>query len=789
MKEVSRKYLYIERPYIFRGLKDIFIPQDLKNMILLKISRENVLLIYPEVRYDKIIILRRPYLITHKEYNSEDDEWIYIKNTEIFRCKKSGSCEQLINIKNPNRYVYHMFLRYLVEEDPERKEVKIYDLRDNREILSINKIDHIKTVDFGKTGFMLLKIKGRPHIFINEKLFEINEYCISENVGEALVGIRSGRKIYVFYGHNYWRYNMYESYGKRISSCSSGQNIGSVVIDDEKTLALDLDSGVEIPQRVRPIKNLKDKILLLNLDTKWLMIYTDYGIRYLTKIDNKNSKISFIGFLQDFIILRIDNEVKMFLNTYLRTIDRVKDDQLISLSKDLLIMDEGDRLKTYSLNDFTKKYYPKKNSIECVGIDNKIYCLERYKGFIYELDLNESQSIMIGEIFEDRYVRLTNYPIDATDLEVIRGVKIERDGEIIILPKNPIDSDEIKIKIDLVLSTTLINQTVRGFNKIVEIDDPKIIYSRKGLSRKCLDKPLFRTKIIFSSEEAKYYKYLLELRDNENKILYKTLVSEKELDDNNMLTACIDLDLRNISSDKLTARLYVVEEPEEYIDNKKILDVKNVSFEQRDIEFHYEDLNDQIKIHIIDPVDKTKKAEIYIECNEKNYKIGEYEDLDNIIISKDVIKNICNENFRISLWTYDDEFIWGFSGKIILDEDVYKKIESLLQRLRLYSNERIIENYDKIILPRTSYLYIKTSKDTYYKYVSYEKDVYIDLLKKGDNLIKLSEKALIYGGVLEVFDGIHREILMLRPIDFSEQILNAIKQSKILFNVIYSRRS
>ena len=154
-----------------------------------------------------------------------------------------------------------------------------------------------------------------------------------------------------------------------------------------------------------------------------------------------------------------------------------------------------------------------------------------------------------------------------------------------------------------------------------------------------------------------------------------------------------------------------------------------------------------------------------------------------------MIKNICNESFRISLWTYDDEFIWGFSGKIILDEDVYKKIESLLQRLKLYNNERIIENYDKIILPRTSYLYIKTSKDTYYKYVSYEKDVYIDLLKKGDNLIKLSEKALIYGGVLEVFDGIHREILMLRPIDFSDQILNAIRQSKILFNIIYSRRS
>jgi len=56
-------------------------------------------------------------------------------------------------------------------------------------------------------------------------------------------------------------------------------------------------------------------------------------------------------------------------------------------------------------------------------------------------------------------------------------------------------------------------------------------------------------------------------------------------------------------------------------------------------------------------------------------------------------------------------------------------------------------------------------------------------------LIKLSEKALIYGGVLEVFDGIHREILMLRPIDFSDQILNAIRQSKILFNIIYSRRS
>jgi len=89
LKEVSRKYLYIERPYIFRGLKEIFIPQDLKNMILLKISRENVLLIYPEVRYDKIIILRRPYLITHKEYIAK------MTNGSILKIQRSSDVKNL----------------------------------------------------------------------------------------------------------------------------------------------------------------------------------------------------------------------------------------------------------------------------------------------------------------------------------------------------------------------------------------------------------------------------------------------------------------------------------------------------------------------------------------------------------------------------------------------------------------------------------------------------------------------------------------------------------------------
>ncbi|MEM0283052.1 MAG: hypothetical protein QXE32_01925 [Sulfolobales archaeon] len=750
----------IRKPYKLVDFRSLYIPIELLSRDLrINFSSYRPGLIHIDGRSEPRII-RRPYI----SIDTQLGEWIYYLNGVIVSCSE-GECSIMARISRG--IPVYLFKDLIAVYRPESREIEFYrNFDENNIIHKISSVRYFEAVYFRELGILFISSRRKTAV-LNDKIYDIKNFCVRRSDGIAVVGLELGRRSFVIYGEEFGSFRYLEVFG-RVTDCFLGDGIGSVVLNNEKTLAIDIEGSYEISDPVSVIARNKDQIIALNNLTRWLVLYGESSMKHITKID-PDEEVRFIGGFEDSIILRIGGTLRIFRGSYSKILDKLSENDLVSFFRGGVVIERGDRLEILDPENSRKKSVDKKSNIRCIGYRKNVYCIDREH--LYSVDLFSEEEVVIGEIDDRGFIRISREYPDIDLAEVLRGRIIRRNTESIIIPQIPVDGEKIVFKAGFLLGSDIVEIELPRVIKPVKILEGYIQFSRKGLHKKCYGKPLLRISTAIENPDIfKYYNYRIVV-ESRDRVLEKD-IGGKDLESNRILEYCIDRDLHINSFYESRYKISIVAK-DSGGEFEKVLDSRELDLVEVDASASINFSGEEIVISIDGKNLKSYESRIEIKCNEYSKILERRSEESTIRINLGFEKNLCKGRSKIDLWISGEDYLWGFSRKINLEEPRRIGREDLINMLRLSSEERILRDYRVIILPRELQILVEVSSDSYYILYNGSLEGF-GKLQKGINIIRVREPDLSKELSIELFDGVLREILLIRPRDFRELLQSAL---------------
>ena len=771
----------VNKPYeIFDTLR-IVIPKEIdpSNIDLELVSRDEVFVVFREksARRD-LKLFKKPFI---KSFFVRG-EWVYLYKDNVYICDHS-KCSSLY-AKRESEEILDIIDKYLITKEDEK--IVIKDLGGNVYYRS-GSISDLNKVLFKDLSIALFKDKRSKVLFMNGKIYRVNNYCVVSDEINQLLAFAIENKIYVLYGSMYERPRYVETRGKNLS-CVLLNGIGNVIIDNESTLIINERHTYEIPEAVYGVALLEDSIVAFNPSTKWLSRYFEKEIKYITKIEDFRD-LRILGEIEDSLVIQEEGVLKMYKGAYSRIITKIRSNGLASLYKGFILIDQGEFLELINTSNYFSKKIPKTRDVSCVGYRDNIYCLDKKKRIMYKIDLLEHKNEIIGEFRGNIAVINTPSQSDVIDV-VIEPSIVSRDDEhiYVYIPRNEDNKFSFEIYVKYLVGEYREKLSLEDLKNIISIRSARIEYSPKGIHSTCGSGSVFD--IVFEVEEfgkdlVSKFNYLIKLYSAEKGIHKEFFVNGEDLVKNNQrIRYCVNIDV--VSSTDLYVDLYI--KNSENRDNIYLIDRKQIELVKRDIEISIDLSKEKLEIEVIDEKRKAVPRELAIIYGDYEYRerITERDYQRKYVLDvSDFINRFDKRSpVKIDLWVSDEEYVWGVSKRFILENSheefdlIDEKINNILSRIKISSKDRVIEDYELVNLPRERILKIKTSSEAYY--VLYDGGVKLGKLSKGDNILILGNHLSRDYVIIKVFDGIHQENLVVRISDTLRDLVNAFKQGTIL---------
>ncbi len=245
-----------------------------------------------------------------------------------------------------------------------------------------------------------------------------------------------------------------------------------------------------------------------------------------------------------------------------------------------------------------------------------------------------------------------------------------------------------------------------------------------------------------------------------------------------------------LQTNNLRLELYIANDEDQ--DQKYLIDATDLQVVKRDIDVILNHEEELLHLEIIDELGKAFFKEIKVVCGDDEHSLRLNGSSNVFVINTRDLKDLCETSIRLDLWIEDNDYIWGFSKKIDygIKRFSYKlledKINDLLKKISVSLKDRLIENYEIVVLPREKELVIKVANDAYYALVGND-EIRLNRLSKGINVISLRN---ILGEdfiLIKVFDGLRHENLIIRLDNIVRDIVYAYKHAIILKELLISR--
>ena len=783
--------IYITKPYKILESTNLIFPKDVinKTLDLVPTRTRGVVVFIKDVEIlNDIKIFEKPLFGGLGAWG----KWIYFKKGRLYSCKADlSNCEDLFEIKeDDNLDIIDSLNKYIVLGNKKDEVIiRSFDGNFNYYTKSLKEIIKIPYKDL---ELLLLDEKRRRKLFINGKLFEIDEYCYSRDTIWQTLAFKTGNKIYAIHGSLHGGYKYIETLGKRIKCLTRG-DVGSVSVDNKTTFVINDQEIYEIPGEVEALAILQDSVLVYNPSTKWLTRYFEKEIKYITRVD-PFEKIRFIDQIGDSLIIQIGNSVRDYRGIYSKVISSVLNNEIVSVYNENLVIDRGNYLEIIDRSNNVLQKIPKREFIKCMAYGEDLYCLDTINNVLYRIDLLKKETIDIGYLKGGLAKVYIGKFRDVLDIEIKPSIKSLHDNTLYIYtPLNPTqNSNSIEIHSIFILGEYRENMVLDTPEPIIRIKNAYLKTSSKGLSKYCRVKPSLNIYLeTIDRELASKFNYLIVLRNSSsdgNYIEYIFSGSDLIHNENHKITLCVDKDVLYMG--KLYVDLYIVDK--DNIEHRYIINTSDVNIIQRDIDILFNQVEDVLHIEIMDERNEAFLNEIRIQCGQNGNMFKVNDPMNKYVIYKKDLKDLCEKEVRIDLWVEDEEFIWGFSRKISISDNKRlsysipeDRIHTVLMKSRLSSNNRLVEDYEVIILPREKMLRVKVLSDSYIIY-SGDGEIFFNKLRRGQNIIPLKETSEEYIW-LRIFDGFYQENLVIKTSNYIRDLIYAHKHANILKEVLMPR--
>ncbi|MEZ0290639.1 MAG: hypothetical protein ABWJ42_06080 [Sulfolobales archaeon] len=770
----KRDLIKISKPYKLIDSKIILIPTPLADLVELDFSRLRYDLLYPR-GIDSISIVKRPYI----SLEVLRGEWLYANSDTLYRCFDE-SCD--IYMKSSFGTPLYVSRELIVSYNRELDEVFIHRPSEDKYVQRIRSVERVDIVNFSNLSLALIA-GSRKIVVINDKIFDLRDYCLRRDQGLIVLGLDFGRKSYMLYGEESGRFNYIETFG-RLTECSLGFDIGSIVIDNERTFILDRNSSYEIPGRIDALARIEDQLIGYNPATRWILVYNDNSIRYMTRVSGEED-ISFIGCIEDLIVLRVGNTIRVFKGVYSKILDKTSRDELISIYRGSILIDRRDKLVLIDPESLERENFSKRSDSRCVSYNKMIYCLRRESSrrySLYQLDLSRGEEIIIGEVIDKNYVKISDsfsdIYVDSNNNRIIRS-----NGDILVIPKIQ-GADQIMFRTDFLIGSVDVKIDILKPIKPVYIEKGIIEYSEKGLHVRCSSRPVLKLFLkVAEPEISRYYNYKIRLMRKDLVVLERELAGEELAGDNIYLEYCLDQGVLSSDTDDSYNATLLIKDLDGVSEEK--IDERRIEIYKRDVNVSFDQLKDKVTIRLDNENISDYKIKIDIKCDSHRDLLEEMSG--NNVIEIDLSDKVetCEEPLKIDLWLYNEGFVWGFSREIEIRDKLREEMnsETLITSLRRDLRDRILLDYKLLLLPRETLLLIKTSSDSYYVF-QHKSEKRIGRLEKGVNLVKIKNLKLNESITIDLFDGVRKETLIIRPVDIERVIAEASTHARILHGLI-----
>ncbi|MGC9010102.1 MAG: hypothetical protein ACP5I7_05745 [Sulfolobales archaeon] len=781
--------IYITKPYKILGSINLIFPSEIidKTLGLVSTRSRGLVVFIKDLRTSSNVkILDKPLFSITGSWG----KWIFFKEGRIYSCSTDLSkCEILYEVKRgDNLYIIDSLTKYVVLGN-KSKDVIIRSLDEKLSYYTKSPREIIKIL-YKDLELLLLNERRRKKLLINEKIFEIDDYCYSRDLIWQTLAFKAGSKIYAIHGILHGEYRYIEASGRNIKCLTRG-DVGSIIVDNKMTFIIGDREIYEISGEVEGLGLLQDSVLVYNPSTKWLSRYFEKEVKYITRVD-PTENIRFIGQIEDSLIIKIGSSVRDYRGMYSKVISSVSEDEIVSVYHGYLVVDKGNYLGIIDRFKNSTHRILKKEFIKCMAHEEALYCLDTMNNVLYKIDLLENETIEIGYL-KGRIakIHIGNYK-DILDIEVWPSIKsLQKDTLYIYIPFDSTETGKnAEIHSMFILGEYRDHLKSDSLEPILRIKEAYLKISSKGLSKYCgVKSPLYIYLEPIDNELVDKFNYLLILRNsNPGKKYIEHVISGSDMihEDNRGIILCVDKDMSY--TDKLYLDLYIVDKDD--TKHRYLIDTSDIHFIQRDIEVEINQIEDKLSIEIRDEVNEAFINEVNIRCRENEYKFKVDAPVNRYVISKKDLKDLCGRSVRIDLWIEDKEFTWGFSNKInILDgkktpdmisED---KINTILIKSRLLSNNRLVDDYEVIVLPREKLLRIKVFSDSYIIY-DINGEIFLNKLSKGTNIIPLKDVSEEDYILLKIFDGLYQENLIIKINNYVRDLIYAYKHANILKEIL-----
>ncbi len=783
--------IYITKPYKILGSIDLIFPSEIldKTLGLVSTRSRGLVVFIKDLRtLSNVKILDKPLFSIVGSWG----KWIYFKEGKIYSCPTDLSkCEILYEVKRgDNLYIIDSLTKYVVLGN-NSNDVIIKSLDDKLSYYAKSPREIIKIL-YKDLGLLLLDERRRKKLLINEKIFEIDEYCYSRDLIWQTLAFRAGSKIYAIHGMLHGEYRYIEASGRNIKCLTRG-DVGSIIVDNKTTFIIGDRDIYEISGEVEGLGLLQDSVLVYNPSTKWLSRYFEKEIKYITRVDPVEN-IRFIGQIEDSLIIKIGSSIRDYRGMYSKVISNVSGDEIVSVYDGYLVVDKENHLEIIDRFRNSTHRILKKEFIKCMAHDKALYCLDTMNNVLYKIDLLENEIIDIGYL-KGRIAKIHvgNYK-DILNIEIWPSIKsLYKDTLYVYIPFDSTEtSKNAEIRSVFILGEYRDHLKSDSLEPILRIKEAYLKISSKGLSKYCGVKSSLNIYLEpIDKELVDKFNYLLILRNSdsgrkyiEHIILGNDIIHEE----NRRITLCVDKDIPY--TDKLYLDLYIVDKDD--IKHKYLIDTSDVNLIQRDIDVEIKHIEDMLSIEIRDEVNEAFINEVNIRCGENEYKFKVDTLMNRYMIGKKDLKDLCGKSVKIDLWIEDREFTWGFSSKINmldnkkpLDMIPEDKINIILIKSRLLSNDRLVDDYEIIVLPREKLLRIRVFSDSYIMY-SINGEIFFNKLSRGSNIVPLKDTPEDYI-LLKIFDGLYKENLVIKTSNYIRDLIYAYKHANILKEILRLR--